>query len=293
MLTIFTCPKAFTGDIDIIQRNAVQSWKTVHPDAQVILCGDDAGIAEVAAQYGVEHIPEVECNSCGTPLLSSAFKMAAARAKHDRLCYTNADILLAPDAARAVSRIPFRCFLTVTKRRDVEVAGLIPFDDTWPASMAKTDDGEWLRREQTGVDVFIFTKDRLFTEIPPFAVGRPAWDHWYVYNVWKNGVPIVDVSDRMTVVHQKHDYAHVGGSRNASWSGPEGDRNRELAGGWDVMFTVLDASHVLGADGPQPARRIEYTERRVDRLAQFRPRLFRALLSWRLRYLFCKTFTRI
>ena len=55
MLTFFTTAKPFVGRNGVIQRNALKSWMLVHPDAEVILFGDDEGSAEVAKKLGIRH----------------------------------------------------------------------------------------------------------------------------------------------------------------------------------------------------------------------------------------------
>ena len=71
MLTVFAVPKPFAGHIGVIQRNAVRSWRALHPECQVILCGDEPGSAEAASELGVERLLDVDTNDFGTPLLSS------------------------------------------------------------------------------------------------------------------------------------------------------------------------------------------------------------------------------
>ena len=41
---------------------------------EIILGGNDFGIAENAAEFGAVHLPEIETNEFGTPLLHSAFQ---------------------------------------------------------------------------------------------------------------------------------------------------------------------------------------------------------------------------
>ena len=53
MLTVFSTPKPFVGHVGVIQRNAISSWMRLHPDVEVILVGDDAGTAEVCAEFGI------------------------------------------------------------------------------------------------------------------------------------------------------------------------------------------------------------------------------------------------
>ena len=76
MLTIFSCPKPFRGHVDITQKNAIRSWLFLDPRPDVILLGNDEGVGETARELGVRHIPDVECNEFGTPLLSSIFEEA-------------------------------------------------------------------------------------------------------------------------------------------------------------------------------------------------------------------------
>jgi hypothetical protein len=53
MISIFSAPKPFIEPhIAVIQRNAIRSWKAI--GAEVILVGDDAGVAEAAADLSVK-----------------------------------------------------------------------------------------------------------------------------------------------------------------------------------------------------------------------------------------------
>ena len=82
MFTFFTTPKPFAGHIDVIQRNALRSWQRVHPDAEIILFGDDAGAAEVCRELGVRHVPQVRRNSHGTKYLAGIYDQAQELARH-------------------------------------------------------------------------------------------------------------------------------------------------------------------------------------------------------------------
>ena len=58
-MTLFTTPKAFRGHIDVIQRNALKSWKLLDHDVEIIVFGDDEGAAEVCGELGLRHEAEV------------------------------------------------------------------------------------------------------------------------------------------------------------------------------------------------------------------------------------------
>src|SRR6266567_7426313 len=89
MITFFTTAKPFRGHDGIIQRNALQSWKLLHPDVEVILFGDDEGAAEVCSELGLRHEPYVERHESGMKYLNYMFERAQTMALHDFLCYYN------------------------------------------------------------------------------------------------------------------------------------------------------------------------------------------------------------
>ena len=133
-LTIFSAPKPFTDPhINIIQRNAIQSWQNLGEDVEVILVGDEIGLAEVAAEYDVTHLPDVERNDWGTPLVSSIFELARNACDSRLLTYVNADILLLPnfvDQAQLVASQADK-FLVVGQRWDLDITTALDFTANW------------------------------------------------------------------------------------------------------------------------------------------------------------------
>src|SRR5467141_3820646 len=105
MLTLFAIPKAFTGHIGIIQRNAIRSWTLLRPQCEIILFGDDEGTADVAEEFGIRHIPQVERNEFGTPLVNDMFEKAQNLGSHELCCFVNSDIILMNDFMEAAQRV--------------------------------------------------------------------------------------------------------------------------------------------------------------------------------------------
>ena len=66
----------FEGHSGVIQRNALKSWKLLHPEIEIILFGDDAGGAEIANELGFPHEPFVERNQLGAKRLDYIFRRA-------------------------------------------------------------------------------------------------------------------------------------------------------------------------------------------------------------------------
>ncbi len=75
--------QAVQGHIGLIQRNAIGSWVRLSPRPQIILFGSSAGTKEVAAEFGLEHVPSVEVNEFGTPHLRGVLRNGETRARHD------------------------------------------------------------------------------------------------------------------------------------------------------------------------------------------------------------------
>src|SRR5512140_2387484 len=106
LITLFTAPKQFTNPhIAMIQRNAILSWTKLGPEVEVVMVGDEAGMAEFAAETGVSHLPQVRCNAHGTPLVSSIFQLGREVSASPLLAYANADVLFLPDFIEAAKRI--------------------------------------------------------------------------------------------------------------------------------------------------------------------------------------------
>src|SRR5438552_6747447 len=76
VLTIFAVPKAFHARFKVIQTNAIRSWTLLRPKPEIILFGDDEGTVLIARELGCRHIPHVERNRYGTPLVHSIFVKA-------------------------------------------------------------------------------------------------------------------------------------------------------------------------------------------------------------------------
>ena len=98
LLTLFTTPKPFKDPhIVTIQRNALQSWKALDEDVEIVLVGDEHGMPEIAEEFGLIHRPEARINEQGTPLISSIFDLGRAENSSPYLAYVNTDIILFPD----------------------------------------------------------------------------------------------------------------------------------------------------------------------------------------------------
>ena len=233
MITFFTIPKPFEGHIGVIQRNALASWRHVAPDVQVIVLGEAPG------ELDVEHVPEIARNEHGTPLLNDAFRIAEERARYPIMSFVNADILLPPSLAQAVTTTVRHSdrFLIVGECWDTRIADAVAPDTIqWNAHGRK--------RGADAIDYFVYSRD-LYGSLPPFAIGRTVFDNWLVWRARDLGATVVDATSTVRALHQDHSYAHVG-SLGDIREGPEALENRRLAGGGrERLYSRFDATHRL------------------------------------------------
>lgn len=247
MISIFTIPKGFSGHTGVIQRNAIESWIRSIEGADVMLMADDPGVADVARELGIRHFPATERNEFGTPLLDSAFRTAVGAAKYPTLAYINSDIILTPEFVPALGRIPFDGFLAVGRRTDLDVRERIDFTGDWLGPLTEKASATGRLMHPYGSDYFVFPSSSTLTELPRFAVGRPGWDNWFMARARELSLPVVDLTTSCLVIHQNHGYGHVAGARGPMWEGPEGDRNRAMAG--TAYGSILDADYRLTPRG--------------------------------------------
>lgn len=249
MLTLFTIPKSFYGHINIIQRNAIQSWLQLFPQCEIILFGDDDGVAETAKEFNVLHIPEIEKNEFGTPLLDSAFELAKNRAKNQILVYINSDIVLMSDFIPAVRAVKKPLFLMGGQRWDIDIKEPINFKEVdWEKKLHNLIVKKGKLHGPLGMDYFVFPRN-LQHNIPRFAVGRPGWDNWFIYQMRYLKIPVIDASGVVTVIHQNHDYAHSVYGKKKRVGGPEFQESLKLAGGFSHMLTLRDSDWILTPEG--------------------------------------------
>ncbi|HEV2426203.1 MAG TPA: hypothetical protein VGZ29_15350 [Terriglobia bacterium] len=249
MLSLFSSPKAFQGDFDIIQRNAITSWSLLHPRPEIILLGNDSGTATMAHAVGARHIPSVDLNEYGTPLVSSIFASAQTASRYDLMCYVNADIILMDDFLFTVAQVnrllPREPFLLIGRKiTGVPIPELLDF--------TKTGWQEELRRRVSGAshgtsdsDYFVFRRG-LWPQVPPFAIGRFYWSAWLVYNARIRGIKVLDATETITAVEPAHDYGHVSSVApgDGILSSPELAYNARLFKGCRY-WTTFNSSHTL------------------------------------------------
>jgi hypothetical protein len=275
MITIFATPKPFRGHAAVIQRNAIHSWTLLRPACEIILMGNDEGTAEIAAEFGLRYVPEVARTSFGTPLVSDLFKQAQQLSVSNLFCYVNSDIILMSDFMRAIQRVVDQKsrFLLVGHRWNLDVNEVLEFKPDWEEKLRSQVKNFATLAGATSIDFFVFTRG-LLGEMPPFAIGRPAWDNWTLYRARALSAPLIDATPVVMAVHQNHDYSHLppGQVKEGDvWKSDEQLANIKLAGSAAQAFSLFDATHLLTPQKLRLAYDLENLVRHCETLPMWYP----------------------
>lgn len=245
MLTFFTVPKAFVGRTAVLQMNALESWRAAAEAAEIILFGDEAGVAQAAADVGARHERRLERTEGGAPRVDDVFARAQALSAGGELCFVNADVMLPSDLSVTLAelRAELPRAILVGQCRNLDVTARTG----WTATLARVASESPLRGPG-GIDYVLFAQGA-FVDIPPFALGRAYFDNWLIWDAVRRGKRVIDLTERVLAVHQNHDYGHVAGGRDAVYAGADAQRNLALAGGRLHLFNIDDATHRLTQNG--------------------------------------------
>ena len=73
MITIFTQTKPCIEHFDIIQYNAIKSWRAISDDVEIIIYGDAEGSDKMAEEVNAKRVKSVPKSENGMPLLTYLF----------------------------------------------------------------------------------------------------------------------------------------------------------------------------------------------------------------------------
>jgi hypothetical protein len=256
MLTIFAVCREFSGQVGVAQDNAIASWSRLS-GCELILFGDEPGVAAAARRHGAHHVGDLQRNSYGTPLLSEVFARAHALASKPLMCFVNADIILFDDVLAATKIVhPARQkFLIVSSRYNCELGAALEFAPDWQQALRTRVCAEARMYPGAGTDIFIYPRG-LFQAVRPFAVGRGYWDNWLMFEARRQGACLIDATEFVVTAHQDHDYVHIAdmpadaAGKDADYlASSEARENLLVAGGPLRIFTVYDADEILTGEG--------------------------------------------
>ena len=254
LVTLFSTLRPFVEPSTIlIQRNAIQSWLALTPQPQILLIGDDAGVAAIAREFSVQHIPDVEKDMYGIPMRSSMCQIAHSAAEHDLLCIINSDIIVLDHFYDALSAMTLDRFVAAGRRHDLDLKDEIPADaDDWRSVLRTRIRTEGRLRGPSTIDYAVYCKSIDPPVLPPFPMNSFGWDPWFLYAYRHRDIPVVDLTPVVTIVHQNHEsYTDVRRKRRAWRKDSQAMAALRRAGGFSSMMTLREADYVLTPTGLQ------------------------------------------
>lgn len=233
MITIYSHPKPWIEPFAELQRIAVESWKRL-PNTRIVLLGQDEGTLETAKELGVSHLPKIDVNQWGTPLVSSIFKVIREYTPSDSIaCYVNTDIVLDESFTNTIDAMRDPKFevspegwLLCGKRSDYPFRSGEVLDEI----IAKAYEGHATDHGYEGIDYFVFPP-QTFKFVYPFALGKFVWDQWLVGNAYRRGLTCVDCSKTIMAIHLNAPWYAKGvvvADRKAVYNSDEAVHNRSF-----------------------------------------------------------------
>ena len=233
MITFLCIPRAFVGEFDDLQRMAIRSWREAVPDCQVLMFGNEAGMAEAAQELGVTHCDELHYGINGAPLADRPFSLGEHYAIHDWMLFASADIVFGADllpALHAVEGIerPF----VIGQRWDIPQGA--------SAAAARL-------HPPCGVDYFMYRRGTI-GPVLPFTVrggGGDNWKVWKALTAWQ--MTVIDATADITAIHVNHAHPEWPSGKAGRQGSAEQAENRRLyrEDGMPRLYGVNDAPWVL------------------------------------------------
>lgn len=237
---IFTIPKAFNDSfISKIQTNAILSWSFITDNSNIILCGNESGVAEFSYKNNLIHLPNIKTGNNNIPLLNDAFYQVQEKYPADVYTYVNADIIFLPNYKNIISDLTqtYNQFLAIGCRYNLDINFLIDFSSNWDLEILNLARKNGIIKNTTWTDYFTFTNN-FWDIIPEFYIGRTIFDIWLLSDALLKFKNVIDVTDVNPVIHQNHEYTQGKYKKNEMWYGKEAYINHQNAGKYYYLGNI-------------------------------------------------------
>ena len=213
MITIFSSLVPVSVPFaDNVQRNAIQSWMALDLPCEIILLGDDEGTAEIAAEYGIRHHPDIPYHENRLPFVGPLFARAQEIATFDLMMYINSDIILISDFVSTLHKIVeyyknrTRSFLAVGRRTDLILTERLDFNDPdWETSLREEVKQYGQLATVLMLDYFIFQKGSWPGKIPTFTLGANNLDTYLLGSALASrDMDVIDSTEGITAIQQEY-----------------------------------------------------------------------------------------
>jgi len=227
-ITLFTIPQAFEDEYEI-QWNAIKSWTLLNPKPDIFLLGNMLGVASIANELGLYHIPNIEQNAS----ISEIAKWLDRLINNTTLVYINPSMILTESFTQTIQEIynnQDHFFLT-GQYKTIQTKDFIDFNDNhWQHQLRVMADKQDIPQRQLQNSYLVFTKQllkQLFMSEPNI---ESSWEKQLLSTALKKCYPIIDSSSIITPFLQISKYTTLRKEQkllNATKSSIEVRRNIE------------------------------------------------------------------
>jgi hypothetical protein len=243
MIAIFTNPRPFKGEFNIIQRNAILSWLRLK-DIEVFLFNDEEGTArKICKEYGLKYISSVCKNKNGTPLIGNCLERVRNKSSAKIIAQVNSDIILCNDFVDTIKKIDMlvkdQKYYVIGQRINIDNQLYLTRKSLTEASIKKLKKSGKLH-PPSGMDYWVFPR-KIDIKIPAFVAGRPGIDSWLIKYFKQKHIPIIDATNSITALHQEHSYP----AKQMNFFRQECNYNLKLAGGGVNMMSIREADYIF------------------------------------------------
>lgn len=252
MITFFSSPRSFHDPhIITIQKNAIASWQALPIQKEILLIGDDEGVAKVAKEYGITHITGVKKTNAGIPWRNEVFKIAATRAYFPILVFVSSDIILTDSITNILKNLPSTPFLLTARRYDLDITTPINFSDpNWQAHLLLEVKTNGKLHGPSAIDFALYHKNLSSDFFAPFPMNLPGWDNYFLYRCKHASIDIIDATEILMLIHQNHNHRTHKGTKNNVWHKDiYAKQTLKTIGGFSHMLTLREADYVLLKQG--------------------------------------------
>ena len=243
MIAIFSSPRPFAGEFNLIQRNAIISWLNLS-DVKIFLFEDEEGTTKkICDEYSLNYLHEVKKNKNGTPLMDNCIEIIKKKVDAEAIVHVSTDIILNKTFTETVLKInnifPNKIFYVIGQRIDI--------NESFNLTNCSLDENFFKKLKNIGnlhtptaMDYFVFSRN-FDIKMPPFAIGRPGWDSWLVSYCKKKNIPVIDATHSIDAFHQNHSYP----TKKNFYFQSECNYNFKLAGGDKNLMNIREADYIF------------------------------------------------
>ena len=202
--TIKNC--TYQTEKQLVLNRTLKNWQSFRPFVIPVMFTMEEPVALKSRQQGWGVLPVKEMADTGIPVLKTMFLDAISKYNTIFYAFSNGDILFTHSLLETLVS-------GVESFMNVNTSVLIIGIRTNVHNVTNTEVATWENIISTAQrsgslftdlaeDYFITTATYPWKNIPPFVIGRKAYDNWLVYNARKNKHLVIDASRTLLAVHQ-------------------------------------------------------------------------------------------